>query len=852
MHVNQHALSTIFDSHGPANILVVDDVSQNLKLLSDMLIDVGHTVRPARNGRIAIESARRQPPDLVLLDIRMPEIDGFEVCRQLKADPTTADVPIIFISALEDSQDKVRAFEAGGVDYITKPFQQSEVLSRVNTHLSLSGAHKKLEAMVTHRTEQLEETNRALRLLSRTNQILVRAEEKSTFLHDICNAVVELGGFPFCCVGLPENPDLTEWTIDQCSRNAPGYEHPLAAMLCDSRNEHSPLLQSFRNRSIVVVRNFAEERTQTSCGQTALNHKLASCMCLPLGMENDILGVVAIFSDRHSVFDDEEVGMFKELGKDIALGIHTLQERAKRQAAERALDTSELRYRTLFEKAGDGILVLSAGDTSDGCVTEVNRTAAVMLGYSAEELIGLHYSRLIAPEEQERFSIIRKDILAGKWINEESVHRKKDGTTFPAEVSLGYIDADRQGYIIIFLRDISTRKKLAAEKKALEDQIRQANKMEAIGTLATGIAHDFNNILFAISGFTELSIEFAPPESMIRNNLLKIQHANRRAAELVSQILTLSRQKECAAKALQPKLVVKEAVKLLRATLPSTIDIKTEIHSEAYIMADATQIHQIVMNLCVNANHAMETLGGVLTISLLDKVVDDLQAQKNIDLTAGKYIEFSVADTGTGIPEHIKDKVFDPYFTTKPQEKGTGLGLSVVHGIVKSYGGHISIVSQENHGCTVTVLLPAIDAQQKEEERPDLPLTKGSETVLFVDDEEILIEIGRQMLEMLGYKVVTRSNGPDALALYKEDPQAFDLVITDYTMPKMIGTQLAKAILEINPTQPIILVSGREAAITKEEAEQCGIRSFIRKPVILKEIATAVRQALEPAKELQG
>jgi PAS domain S-box-containing protein len=852
MHVNQHSLGTMFDSHGPANILVVDDVSQNLKLLSDMLIDAGHTVRPARTGRIAIESARRQPPDLVLLDIRMPEMDGFEICRQLKANPTTAAVPIIFISALEDSQDKVRAFEAGGVDYITKPFQQSEVLSRVHTHLALGAAHKKLETMVARRTKQLMETNRALRLLSRTNQILVRAEEKSTFLHAICNAVVELGGFPFCCVCLPESPDSTQWTIDQCARNAPDGQHPLAAVLCDPRNEHSPLLQAYRNRSIVVVRNFAEERSQTPCGRTALNHDLVSCVCLPLGMEEHISGVLAIFSNRNSVFDDEEVELLKELGEDIAFGIHTLQERARRQSAEIALNSSEVRYRTLFEKAGDGILVLSAGDASDGYVTETNRTAAAMLGYTAEELIGLHYSRLIAPEEQERSSVIRKGIFAGKWINEEVTHQKKDGTTFPAEISLGYIDSDGQGYVIIFLRDISGRKKLAAEKKVLEDQIRQANKMEAIGTLATGIAHDFNNILFAISGFTELSIEFAPPESMIRNNLLKIQHANRRAAELVSQILTLSRQKECAAKALQPKLVVKEAVKLLRATLPSTIDIKTEIRSEAYVMADATQIHQIVMNLCVNANHAMEALGGVLTISLLDRLVDDLQAQKSIDLAAGKYIEFSVADTGVGIPEHIKDKVFDPYFTTKPQEKGTGLGLSVVHGIVKSYGGHISIDSQENHGCTVTVLLPTIDAQPKKEERPELPLTKGSETVLFVDDEEILIEIGSQMLEMLGYKVVTRSNGPDALALYKEDPQAFDLVITDYTMPKMIGTQLAKAILEINPSQPIILVSGREAAFTKEEARQCGIRSFIRKPVILKEIATAVRQALEPAKELKG
>ena len=191
MHVNQHSLGTMFDSHGPANILVVDDVSQNLKLLSDMLIDAGHTVRPARTGRIAIESARRQPPDLVLLDIRMPEMDGFEICRQLKANPTTAAVPIIFISALEDSQDKVRAFEAGGVDYITKPFQQSEVLSRVHTHLALGAAHKKLETMVARRTKQLMENNRALRLLSKS----LSGQKKSR---------------PFC---MPSATPLSSWAV---------------------------------------------------------------------------------------------------------------------------------------------------------------------------------------------------------------------------------------------------------------------------------------------------------------------------------------------------------------------------------------------------------------------------------------------------------------------------------------------------------------------------------------------------------------------------------------------------------------------------------------------------------------
>jgi PAS domain S-box-containing protein len=843
--VNQHSFENFFDSYGPANILVVDDVSQNLKLLSDILARAGHTVRPALNGRIALESARRQPPDLVLLDIRMPDMNGFDVCRQLKADPGTANVPIIFISALEDYRDKVRAFDAGGVDYITKPFQQSEVLSRVRTHLTLNGTQKKLEAIVSRRTNQLEKTNRALRLLTRSNQLLVRAEDRPAFLRDICNVIVESGGYPFCCVGFPADDAVNEWSLYHCSLNTPDQDHAMPAMLCDTQNERSPLFQALHTKQIVVIQNFAAESAQTPFARRALRHRLASCICLPLNMDGNPLGVLVIFSDQPDLFDADEVGLLKDLTADIAFGLHTLRERAKRQEAELALSKSEMRYRMLFEKAGDGILVMAAGGDRDGSVTQANQMAASMLGYKVEEIVGLPYNALIPTEEHDRSVALKARILTGQWLTEESVYLKKDGTRFPAEFSMGLIGLGAQGYVLVFIRDITARKKLAAEKKALEDQIRQANKMEAIGTLAAGIAHDFNNILFAISGFTELSIEFAPTDSIIRNNLLKIQHANRRAAELVNQILTLSRQREHAAQALQPKLVIKEAIKLLRATLPSTIDIKTEIHSDAYIMADATQIHQIVMNLCVNANHAMGDTGGVMTISLRDRELDDLDAQKSIDLASGHYIEFCVADTGIGIPEHIKDRVFDPYFTTKSQEKGTGLGLSVVHGIVKSYGGDIRIGSTEGEGCNVTVLLPTVDVHQKKETRPESPLPKGSETVLFVDDEELLIEIGRQMLELLGYKVVTRSNGPDALALYREDPEAIDLVITDYTMPKMIGTQLARAILEINPNQRIILVSGLEAAITKEEARQFGIGSFIRKPVILKEIAAVVRETLD-------
>jgi PAS domain S-box-containing protein len=824
------------------DILVVDDTNQNLWLLNKILTHCGYTVRMAQNGCEALKSAQEKQPDLILMDVRMPEMDGFEACRQLKADERTRKIPVIFISALEDPKDKVAAFDAGGVDYVTKPFEAAEVLSRVNTHLNLSNLQKQLELRVTQRTEQLEKSNRSLRLLSQINQLLVRAEKEDEFLQGVCKAVVDIGQFPICCLHIPHHKDRRSQTIVQYTS---AWPDPSLGQWFNSTSEIWPLFQAFTTGQILVIQDLVLEANQTPWHRAALEMGLRALLCLPLHQGDTLFGIVGILSNQPEVFTKDEIQLLKEMADDLAFGVTILEDRIQRRQAELALIESEIRYRMLFEKAGDAILMLSVDEPDAGRIVQANQAAATMHGYGVEELIGLPIAKLDSPEDAQKSPGKFQRIVAGEWLHDEIVHVRKDGSSFPCEISAGLIQIGDQRLVLSFIRDITQRKKMETDKKALEDQIRQANKMEAIGTLASGIAHDFNNILFAISGFTELSIQFTPDDSIVKQNLIKIQRANRRAAELVSQILTLSRKKERSVQALQPKLIVKEALKLLRATLPSTIDIRTEIGSEAYIQADATQIHQIIMNLCVNANHAMEESGGVLTIRLVDRIIDASTAMKTVDLEPGPYIELSVGDTGTGISEEIIDRVFDPYFTTKPQEKGTGLGLSVVHGIVKSYLGKISIQSKPNQGCKVTVLLPTITSHQKEEVKDESPLPKGHETVLFVDDEDILIDIGRQMLEILGYKVTTRNNGHAALTLFKENPKAFDLVITDFTMPKMTGPQLARAILEIVPDQPIVIVSGMEAPLTNEEARQLGIKSFIRKPVVLKEIASAVRKALD-------
>ena len=826
-----------------ATILVVDDAHQNLQLLTNLLTSAGHCVRAARDGRVALESALEQPPDLVLLDIRMPVMDGFETCRQLKAHERTCKIPIIFISGLENIEDKVAAFDAGGVDYITKPFQANEVLSRVATHLSMNRMHKELEEMVALRTDELEKSNRALRMLSQTNQLLVRADQRDDFVRNVCQVIVDIGRFPHCFVDLPEKGNQKALFAAGCDKNwlehYPTGDSPVAEVFRAAFERLSASGQP------LVIQDIEAEMHSSQWLAHLYDKGLRGGFYTPLVRNDAAIGCLAIFADRPNAFDHSEIQRLKELSDDLAFGIGILEERAQHSLAQIALAESEMRYRMLFEKAGDAILVLKIEPPEAGRIADANHAAAKMHGYSVEEMIGLHITDLDAPEDAKESGANFERIVKGEWLHDEIAHLRKDGTIFPTEISAGLVQIGEHRFILAFIRDITSRKKMEADKKALEDQIRQANKMEAIGTLASGIAHDFNNILFAISGFTELSIQYTPDESILRQNLLKIQRANQRAAELVSQILTLSRKKDHSVQAMQPKLVIKEALKLLRATLPSTIDFQMDIRSDAYVDADATQIHQVIMNLCVNANHAMEGTGGVLTIRLVDRTLAAPDVEKSLDLKPGPYIELTVADTGKGIPENIKDRVFDPYFTTKPQERGTGLGLAVVHSIVKSYLGDIRIASEEGKGCTVTVLLPCVSGNQKEEAKEETSLPKGDESVLFVDDEDILIDIGRQMLEMLGYRVTTRSNGPDALALYREDPAAFDLVITDYTMPKMTGPQLAAEIHEITPTQPIILVSGMETPLSELQARQLGIKSFIRKPVVLKEIATAVRTALD-------
>jgi len=402
---------------------------------------------------------------------------------------------------------------------------------------------------------------------------------------------------------------------------------------------------------------------------------------------------------------------------------------------------------------------------------------------------------------------------------------------------------------LVIAADITDRKNAEEEKERMKAQLEQSHKMEAIGTLAGGIAHDFNNILSGIFGYAQLaqrSIERQQVERT-RGHIEKLIRVTERAAKLVEQILTFSRQSEVTRQPLNISPLLKETLKLLRSTLPSNIEIRQDLRSDATILANSTQIHQVIMNLCTNAYHAMGENGGVLTIALEEAEIRDQQFFPEQQIFPGRYLKLSVGDTGKGIRLEDQKKIFDPFFTTKEQGKGTGLGLSVVDGIIKKHGGAITLDSTPGQGTTFTIYLPIIDRMpssiEVRTEQAELP--GGHEAIMLIDDEITIIDTLGEILAERGYRVTSFGDGDSALQAFTEAPQAYDLVITDMTMPHLTGDKLSRELLRIRPDLPIIICTGYHDSFGEMDARELGISRFMAKPTIASDLLLAVRELLD-------
>ncbi len=685
-----------------------------------------------------------------------------------------------------------------------------------------------------------QRVSRALETLRDSHRSLVRAESEGELMKEICRTIVETGGYRFAWVGLAEQNEqkfvhpAAQWGVED------GYFHKLDSMWPVSERACGPTAMALSSGTPCVIQNIMTHPGCTCWRDEALRNNFASTVSLPLLDEEGSFGTLGIYAEEPDAFDSEELGLLKELADDLSYGIRALRLKIRREREEK----ERMLLATACEQLEEGIAVFD----NRGVVQYINLSLERISGCDRLSAAGKNIAELGQDSESGRVFRKMAEAMAsgGSWhdrftTTEGGGRRVLD---IDARVSPLRDDAGVMANYVFVCRDVSQEERLAK-------QLRQAQKMEALGTLAGGIAHDFNNILGAIMSCAEFALEETPQDSEAREDLARVLKAANRGKLLITRILTFSRHSEQERHPIQIEPLVKEFLKFLRASIPANIDMKQDISTgAATIMADSTQIIQVIMNLCTNAAHAMRETGGILEVSLSRARVDPPGATPVQTAHPEYWVRLAVSDTGHGMDQNTMERIFDPFFTTKKRGEGSGLGLSVAHGIVMSHGGNIAVSSKPGKGTTFEVFLPCANLPEELAETVKCrPAHRGTERIMFVDDEEDLVYAGEKTLKRLGYKPEVFRDGLEALEAFRARPEQFDLIITDQSMPRMTGIELAREALRIRPGIPIVLCTGfspdSAEGIARRDADLLGIRDVRMKPLGSAELAGIIRKILD-------
>jgi PAS domain S-box-containing protein len=615
------------------------------------------------------------------------------------------------------------------------------------------------------------------------------------------------------------DPDNTQvQTVAAAVNGEPGtnFSYPLFNDPC-ARVIHSPL--------IVIPANAAEAYPQC---HWLTERRINGCAIVQLRDRHDaVIGVMAALFQKN-ISDAQLVeDLIRLFAGPASLAMDQLVQ-------QRTLD----KYRHIVATSNDQLALLD----HDFVYQVVNRSYAAFHGRPTEQIIGSTMPTVIGADVfAATIRPAAEDCLQGRQSRMQIWQPAADGTRHCLDMAFYphyEKGANRIKGFVLCVKDVT-------RSKNLEANLRQASKMEAIGRLASGIVHDFNNILGAVVGYTDLALSMVDSQTELANYLKEIRQAGLRATELVKQILAFSRRNHEMREPVQPKTILKEALRLLRATIPANVAIHTNLVSDAFIVADPIHLHQIIINLCTNAQHAMREHGGTLTVGLHDIELGASQAEENQDMRPGAYIRMTFADTGHGISDEIQSRMFDPFFTTKEKGEGTGMGLTMVHSIVKSYHGRIDFHSNTGEGTTVEILLPVIEVDQVQKNTVDHELPQGAgERILVVDDEQSLAEVTALSLEHLGYTVHFETDSRRALELFKTDPHAFDLVLSDLSMPEVPGDYLVREVMALRPDVPVVLMTGHSDRVDKKAILNLGVRKLLSKPLSLHILAVSMREVL--------